>query len=151
MNYPLIVDGDGEVILIRDAAELSCLEPIDIENGVYRFWDAEGFRMKATGAACRETPLCGLFPQMTTIDQQDAAVEFSREESSRADASGLKSLLRDRGVLMDEAARALVQRILASQSGDLARGADSAGGLECREGAADGSCDEKGNMVKCLT
>lgn len=147
MKYPLIADGDGEVILIRDAAELSCLEPIDIENGVYRFWDAEGFRLKATVAGCRETPLSGLFPQLTTIDQQNAVVEFSRDESSLPDALGLKSLLRDRGDLLDEAARALVQRILTSQSGDLARGVDSDGGQQCRKGAADGCCEAKGNMV----
>jgi len=42
MKYPIIVDYDGEVLLLKDENDISRIEPVDVESGNCRFWDAKG-------------------------------------------------------------------------------------------------------------
>ena len=99
MKYPIIVDYDGEVLLLKDENDISRIEPVDVESGNCRFWDAKGCRIDASVNGCRHIKLFGL-SFLTSIDMSRARIVFTERQDSTPDIKGLSELLAN-GALME--------------------------------------------------
>ena len=94
MLMPIIVYCDGEVSLLRNRSDVSAIEPIDVQSGIYKFWDAEGCPLTASVRGCHEYSILGrLLPFFKVIDQANAVISFSKEHGSQPDMEGLSELL----------------------------------------------------------
>ena len=92
MKYPIIVDYDGEVLLLKDENDISRIEPVDVESGNCRFWDAKGCRIDASVNGCQRFKLFGL-SFLTSIDMSRARIVFTERQDSTPDIKGLSELL----------------------------------------------------------
>lgn len=71
VTYPLFVfeKDDQSMLQIKDASAIDVLEPVDILNGEYVFWDADGNGVSIAASVARftmeigdATPCVALFP-----------------------------------------------------------------------------------------
>ena len=107
MKYPLIVEYDGEVFLVHSKFDITKkVEPIDVESGYCKFWDADGFSLTPYVDGCK----CRSFFGVHIVDQPHAEVAFQRCNDEHHDIEGLTNLLHKR-LLIDQAARNVIEAI----------------------------------------
>ena len=97
MKFPIIADEDGDILLFNDGNELSYnLEPVDVMNGAYMFWDAMGFKVEGIVTRCDEKPLLGIkwLSGLRLIDQSKASLTFKIKQPAENDEVGLMARLR---------------------------------------------------------
>lgn len=76
MKYPIIVNENGDVEIFNDAhVAAAYLEPIDIKDNRYEFFDAHGYRVDATIVS-------------------DGVIRFRRRDPPVFDACSLAEILR---------------------------------------------------------
>ena len=104
MRFPIVSDEDGDVSLFYNINEiLGCLEPVDIMDGRYMLWDADGYRIEGIVTQCAERPLLGMkcLFWLRVIDQVNASVSFRIKQPIEKDEIGLIARLRRYIVLRD--------------------------------------------------
>ena len=107
MKYPLIVEYEGEVFLVHSKVDLAkVVEPFDVESGYCKFWDANGFALKASVDGCQVRSFLGI----RIVDQRHAEVAFQRCNETCPDKEGLTNLLHE-SLLIDQAARDVIAAV----------------------------------------
>lgn len=96
MKFPILSDEKGDIMLFNSIDEMrGYLEPIDVKNGAYMFWDADGFRVEGIVKMCEEKRPWGIkrLSWISIVDQSKASIEFRRKNPCEKDVEGMKTRL----------------------------------------------------------
>jgi len=76
MKTPLIADNRGDILVFESLSDASSyLEPIDIRNGEYVFYDAEGNRLQAIIGVGGRISFSPLSPPAGAVEELRASLE----------------------------------------------------------------------------
>lgn len=88
MRLPIIVSEHGDVSIYRSEVQAECaLEPIDVRNGEYIAYDAEGQSLVLSVVIEEKSGPLGLFSRRVE------SVRLTEDPVAKADEAGLRNLL----------------------------------------------------------